>query len=206
GRTAYCSLIDIGKPKAGETIYISAACGGVGQLVGQISKLLGLKVIGSAGSDEKVDYLIKTLKFDAAFNYKKGNIVESLRAAAPEGINIYYDNVGGETLEAALEVLNRFGRVVLCGMSSIYNKATPYGIKNIILAILKSLKLEGFGASQFSDELEEQFFKDVKSWLENGDITYKEDITEGLDSTPEAILGMLQGKAFGKAIIKVADL
>ncbi|KAF9358055.1 hypothetical protein BGX26_002576 [Mortierella sp. AD094] len=141
-----------------------------------VLSLAGLTAYGSlieiAGSDEKVDYLLKTLKFDAAFNYKKGSIVESLRAAAPEGIDIYFDNVGGETLEAALE----------------------------------SLKLEGFVTNQFSDELKERFLKDVKSWLVNGDIVYKEDITEGLENTPEVFLGLFQGKAFGKAVIKVADL
>lgn len=112
GLTAYGSLKAVARPKAGETIYISAASGAVGQLVGQLAKLQGLKVIGSAGSDDKVDYLIKDLKFDAAFNYKKGPILDSLRKAAPKGIDIYYDNVGAEHLEAALEVLNKKGRIV----------------------------------------------------------------------------------------------
>ncbi|KAF9436796.1 hypothetical protein BGZ76_002980 [Entomortierella beljakovae] len=206
GFSAYGSLLEIGKPKSGETIFISAASGALGQLVGQISKRLGLRVVGTAGSSEKVKYLIDTLKFDAAFNYKDGNILESLRAAAPEGIDIYYDNVGGEILDAALEALNRFGRIVISGLISGYNTTTPYGYNNLLSVVTKSLKIQGYVVNEFSEELRQTFVRDVKSWLLNDEITYKEDITEGVEHTPEALLGLLQGKNFGKAVVKVSDL
>ncbi|KAF8931569.1 putative zinc-type alcohol dehydrogenase-like protein PB24D3.08c [Dissophora ornata] len=206
GFTAYSSFFEIGKPKAGETIFISAASGAVGQVVGQLAKLKGLRVIGSAGSDDKVEYLLKTLKFDAAFNYKKGNILESLRAAAPEGIDIYYENVGGETLEAALEVFNNHGRIVVCGMISSYNAVTPYGVKNLFQVVAKRLKMEGFIVNDYSDEVRERFEKEVKAWLLEGKIVYKEDITVGLENATEAFVGMLQGKNFGKAVVEIADL
>ncbi|KAF9426315.1 hypothetical protein BGZ76_002816 [Entomortierella beljakovae] len=206
GFTAYGGLLDIGQPKAGETIYISAASGAVGQLVGQIAKLKGLRVIGSAGSDDKVEFLLKELKFDVAFNYKKGKIVDSLRAAAPEGIDIYYDNVGGESLEAALHVLRLHGRVIVCGMVSGYNTDDTYHVKNLVLISSKRLTIKGFLVLEFSQELQQRFNKDVTGWFLNGDIVYKEDITNGLDDAPEAFVGLFDGKNFGKALVKIADL
>ncbi|KAF9358046.1 hypothetical protein BGX26_002567 [Mortierella sp. AD094] len=206
GFTAYGSLLDIGQPKAGETIYISAASGAVGQLVGQIARLKGLRVVGSVGSDDKVDYLLKELKFDAAFNYKKGKIVSSLRAAAPEGIDIYYDNVGGEALEAALGVLKPHGRIIACGMVSGYNSDEGYNVKNLFQIVAKRLAIKGFSVLDFNEELNERFRKDVTEWFLNGDIVYKEDITEGLEDAPEAFVGLFQGKNFGKALVKIADL
>ncbi|KAF8938366.1 hypothetical protein EDD21DRAFT_439991 [Dissophora ornata] len=206
GMTAYSSLKIIGQPKAGETIFISAASGAVGQLVGQIAKKLGLRVVGSAGSDDKVDFLLKDLKFDAAFNYKKGKIVDSLRAAAPEGIDIYYENVGGETLDAALEVMNTHGRIIACGMISQYNTANPYGVKNLMYIVSKRITMRGFIVSDFAAECGADFVKDVGSWLSNGEIIYKEDIADGIESAPDAFVGMLQGKNFGKQVVKIADL
>ncbi|KAG9070235.1 hypothetical protein KI688_009569 [Linnemannia hyalina] len=206
GLTAYASLKIIGQPKAGETIFVSAASGAVGQLVGQMAKKLGLRVVGSAGSDDKVDYLLKELKFDAAFNYKKnGTILENLKRAAPEGIDIYYENVGGETLEAALEVMKNHGRVIACGMISQYNTQEPYGIRNLSHIVSKRITMRGFIASDFAGE-SEVFGKDVGSWLINKEIIYREDIADGIDASPEAFLGMLQGKNFGKAVVKIADL
>ncbi|KAF9202007.1 hypothetical protein BGZ49_007814 [Haplosporangium sp. Z 27] len=205
GLTAYGSLKKIGKPKAGETIFISAASGAVGQLVGQMSKRLGLRVIGSAGSDEKVEYLLKDLKFDAAFNYKKGSILENIRAAAPDGVDIYYENVGGETLEAVLQVMNRFSRIIGCGMISGYNTPNPYGVRNLFLIIAKSIKFQGFIFDEFEEDFAD-FIKDVGAWLANGEIIYKEDIADGIESAPDAFVGMLKGKNFGKQIVKIADL
>ncbi|KAK3829112.1 MAG: hypothetical protein J3Q66DRAFT_395326 [Benniella sp.] len=206
GITAYGSLLEIGKPKAGETIYVSAASGAVGQLVGQIAKRLGLRVIGSAGSDEKVEYLLKELKFDAAFNHRGGNILKSLRAAAPEGIDIYYENVGGEALDAALEVLNHHGRIVASGMITGYNTEAPYAYKNLINIVSRRLKIEGFISDDFSEETKANFERDVKAWLLSGEIVYREDVTFGLEKAPEAFLGLYQGKNFGKAVVKIADL
>ncbi|KAG0006517.1 hypothetical protein BGZ65_007134 [Modicella reniformis] len=206
GLTAYSSLKIIGQPKAGETIFISAASGAVGQLVGQIAKRLDLRVVGSAGSDDKVEYLLKELKFDAAFNYKKGNILESLRAAAPEGVDIYYENVGGETLEAALEVMKLHGRIIACGMISQYNTQNPYGVKNLVNIVGKRITMRGFIVSDFAAESGADFARDVGSWLVNGEIIYKEDIAVGIDNAPTAFVGMLQGKNFGKQVVKIADL
>ncbi|GJJ73507.1 hypothetical protein EMPS_05865 [Entomortierella parvispora] len=205
GQTAYSSLKAVAKPKAGETIYISAASGAVGQLVGQLAKLQGLRVVGSAGSDAKVEYLLKELKFDAAFNYKNGSVLESLREAAPEGIDIYYDNVGAEHLEAALEVLNKYGRVVACGQIADYNTKTPYGVKNLMYIVAKSLRVEGFLVTDYTRERKD-FLNEISQSILNGDIIYKEDITDGLDKAPEALIGIFHGKNFGKAVIKIADL
>lgn len=199
-------MLEIGQPKAGETIFISAASGAVGQLVGQIAKLKGLRVVGSAGSDQKVEFLLKELKFDAAFNYRKGNILESLRAAAPEGIDIYYDNVGGETLEAALDVLKTHGRIVVCGMISGYNTNESYHVKNLIQILLKRLTIKGFVVAEFNEEVKRSFQKDVTAWLLEDKIVYREDITEGLENAPEAFVGIFEGKNFGKAVVKIADL
>jgi len=205
--TAYSSLKIIGQPKAGETIFVSAASGAVGQLVGQMAKMMGLRVVGSAGSDEKVDYLIQELGFDAAFNYKKnGTILENLRRAAPEGIDIYYENVGGETLEAALEMMKNHGRVIACGMISQYNTQQPYGIRNLHHIVGKRITMRGFIVSDFVEQCASDFTRDVSSWLLNNEIIYKEDICDGLDKSPEAFVGMLQGKNFGKQVVKIADL
>lgn len=195
-----------GKPKAGDTLYVSAASGAVGQLVGQIAKTLGLRVVGSAGSDEKVAYLLNELKFDAAFNYKNGDILTSLKAAAPEGINIYFDNVGGRHLEAALEWMLPRGRVVICGQIGDYNTANPPGVRNLFVCVPKEISIQGFKVNNFSDELKAQFKKDVSEWLLSGKIIYREDITVGLENAPSAFIGMLKGKNFGKATVKIADL
>ncbi|KAF9115720.1 hypothetical protein BGX27_006667 [Mortierella sp. AM989] len=206
GLTAYGSLTNVAKLKAGETIYISSAFGAVGQLVGQMAKLKGLRVVGSVSSDDKVDYLLKQANLDAAFNYKKGNIVDSLRADAPEGIDIYYDNVGGEALEAALEVLKPFGRIIACGMVSGYDTKETYHVKNLSQIIGKRLNIQGILVFDYYQEIFKQFTEDVTQWYLNGDIVYKEDITDGLDNAPEAFVGLFSGKTFGKAVLKIADL
>ncbi|KAG0219489.1 hypothetical protein BGX33_002759 [Mortierella sp. NVP41] len=207
GFTAYSSLKKIGKPKRGETIFVSAAAGAVGQLVGQMAKKLGLRVVGSAGSDDKVDYLINELKFDAAFNYKKnGTILSHLRNVAPEGIDIYYENVGGETLEAALEVMNTHGRVIACGMISQYNTQKPYGIRNLGHIVAKRITMRGFINDDFAKEYMADFVKDVSKWLEADEIIYREDVCGGIDGSLEAFVGMLKGKNFGKQVVKIAAL
>lgn len=200
-------MIDIGEPKAGETIFISAAAGAIGQLVGQIAKLKGLRVIGSTSSDAKAEFLQRELGFDVVINYKKGNLVQLLReAAGPAGIDIYYDNVGGEILDATLEVIKDHGRILACGMVSSYNSKDGYNYKNLFRIVLKRLTIKGFLVLEFGQALQERFEKDVQTWLLNGDIRYKEDITEGLDNAPEAFVGIFEGKNVGKAVIKIADL
>ncbi|KAK3815883.1 MAG: hypothetical protein JOS17DRAFT_405478 [Linnemannia elongata] len=206
GLTAYAALKDIGKPKAGETIFISAASGAVGQLAGQLAKAWGLTTIGSAGSDEKVDYLLKEVGFDHAFNYKKRSAHEALKELAPNGIDIYFENVGGETLEAALDHLNTHGRIIACGMISQYNTRQPYGIKNLTQVVSKRLTIRGFIVADFHEQYFKDFFRDVKELLVNKKIVYRTDEAKGVAAAPEAFVGLLNGKNFGKQVVHVADL
>ncbi|KAG0267020.1 hypothetical protein BG011_009768 [Mortierella polycephala] len=206
GLTAYSSLKDIGQPKAGETIFISAASGAVGQLAGQLAKAWGLTVIGSVGSDDKVDYLLKEVGFHHAFNYKKRSVHEALKELAPKGIDIYFENVGGETLEAALDNMNTFGRVIACGMISQYNTREPYGIKNLMEVVVKRLTIRGFIVGDFHDKYFADFFRDVKDLLLKKEIVYRVDEAKGIEAAPEAFVGMLRGKNFGKQVVKIADI
>ncbi|KAF9284401.1 hypothetical protein BGZ68_004709 [Mortierella alpina] len=206
GLTAYAALKDIGKPKAGETIFISAASGAVGQLAGQLAKAWGLTVIGSAGSDEKVDHLLKNVGFDAAFNYKKRSAHDALKELTPKGIDIYFENVGGETLEAALDHMNNHGRIIACGMISQYNTTKPYGVKNLMQVVSKRLTIRGFIVADFQEQYFEDFFRDVKDMLVNKKIVYRVDEVKGIENAPKAFVGMLKGENFGKQVVKVADL
>ncbi|KAL4809240.1 hypothetical protein BDV18DRAFT_131556 [Aspergillus unguis] len=203
GLTAYSSLYEIGQPKKGETIFISAASGAVGQLVGQLCKHEGLKVIGSVGSDEKLDYITKDLGFDAGFNYKKEKPSDALARLAPNGIDIYYENVGGEHLEAALEALNNFGRVVVCGMISQYNSA-PYPIKNISYVLTKRLTMRGFivGDAGMGDKYTKEHQENVQKWIKDGSFKNLIHETEGIENAAEGLVGIFYGKNLGKAVLK----
>ncbi|KAI9243750.1 hypothetical protein BDA99DRAFT_429140 [Phascolomyces articulosus] len=205
GLTAYAGLLRYGKPKEGETLYISAASGAVGQIVGQLGKVLGLYVVGSAGSDDKVEYL-KEIGFDDAFNYKTaGDLTTKLAEVCPKGIDIYFENVGGKMLEAVINNCNAFGRIVACGMISQYNLEKPEGIHNIMQVVTKRLRIEGFIVSDSAD-MEQDFRRDMIKWISEGKIKYRETVVDGIEATPQAMIDMLQGKNFGKQVIKVADL
>ncbi|KAI8978618.1 hypothetical protein BDB01DRAFT_844091 [Pilobolus umbonatus] len=204
GETAYTGLIKFGKPVKGETLYVSAASGAVGQLVGQIGKILGLYVVGSAGSDEKVEYL-KQIGYDAAFNYKKEDPNKALGRLCPDGIDIYFENVGGKMLEAAINHANTFARIVCCGMISQYNRPDGEPIHNLAEVVSKSLILHGFIVFN-SPEMSEPFRRDVTQWLKNGEIQYKETIAEGFEKTGDALIDVLRGNNFGKQVVKVANL
>ncbi|MCJ1381721.1 hypothetical protein MMC17_004832 [Xylographa soralifera] len=227
GLTAYCSLYEIGKPKKGETIFISAASGAVGQIVGQIAKHEGLTVIGSVGSDEKLELIVKELGFDGGFNYKKEKTSEALRRLAPKGVDIYYDNVGGEQLEAALDAMADWGRigklfipmvtrrcadaeVVACGMISGYNKLPEerYGVKTLFQIIGKRLTMQGFVVpdENMGPKYRKEFNENMAKWIHDGSFKVKEDVTVGIDNAATAFVGMLEGKNFGKAVLKIADL
>ncbi|TAQ83543.1 hypothetical protein B7494_g8127 [Chlorociboria aeruginascens] len=210
GLTAYSSLYAIGKPSKGETIFISAASGAVGQIVGQLARHEGLRVIGSVGSDEKLDFIMNELNFDGGFNYKKEKPADALKRLAPDGIDIYYENVGGEQLEAALDALNQFGRIVACGMISQYNKIETerYGIKNVLQFVTKRLTMSGFIVSDknMGPLYTKSHQENVSKWLHEGSFKAKTSITEGIDNAPEGFVGMLQGKNFGKAVLMIADL
>lgn len=204
GLTAYYGLKEIGKPKKGETLYVSAAAGAVGQLVGQFGKAMGLHVVGSAGTDEKVEYL-KTIGFDEAFNYKNGDIEENLRKYCPNGIDIYFEGVGGKMLDAVLAVANEFARIVACGMISQYNLSKPEPIYNLMNIVTKRIKFDGFIIMDHMD-YEEKFLKEVTPLLVSGQVKYKEDIANGIENTPDALIRVLRGENFGKQVVHVADL
>lgn len=209
GLTAYSSFYEIGKPVKGETIFISAASGAVGQLVGQLAKHEGLRVIGSVGSDEKLEYITKELDFDGGFNYKTEKPLDALSRLAPDGVDIYYENVGGEQLEAAIDSMNVGGRIIACGMISQYNKKPEesYGVKNLIYIVAKRLTIRGFivsdkdmGPVYLADRN-----KNISKWLHEGTFKAKISVTDGIDNAPAGLIGMLEGKNFGKAVLRIAD-
>ncbi|KAJ5226325.1 hypothetical protein N7468_007550 [Penicillium chermesinum] len=193
----------IGKPKKGETIFVSAASGAVGQIVGQLAKHEGLRVIGSVGSDEKLDFILKDLGFDAGFNYKKEKPADALKRLAPEGIDIYYENVGGEHMEAALDSLRQWGRVVLCGLISEYNSA-PYPITNISNVLTKRLTVRGFIV--FDPDMGPLHVKahqeNVAKWIKDGSFKVRLHQTDGIDNAADGLIGIFTGKNFGKAVLK----
>jgi NADPH-dependent curcumin reductase CurA len=202
GMTAYTSFYEIGRAKKGETFFVSAASGAVGQAVGQIAKREGLYVVGSAGSDDKVQYL-KEIGFDAAFNYKTENIAEALAKYCPKGVDIYFDNVGGETLEAVINAANTHARFIMCGMISQYNTPEKYGIKNLVQVVGKRLLLQGFIVSDLAPKYAQEFSENVEKWLHEGSIKYREDIADGLEKGAAAFVDMLHGRNFGKAMIGI---
>jgi NADPH-dependent curcumin reductase CurA len=206
GLTAYYGLLEIGKPKEGETIFVSAASGAVGSVVCQIAKIKGCYVVGSAGSDEKASWLLEEAGVDAAFNYKKiDNVVAEVGKKCPKGIDVYYENVGGVHLQAALEHMNKFGRIVMCGMIAIYNATEPVpGPSNLDYIIAKQLTMQGFIVSDHFDRLG-QFYADMGKWIAEEKIKWKETIVEGLENAPRALIGLFKGDNFGKMIVKVGD-
>lgn len=207
GLTAYSSLYEIGKGKKGEVIFISSAAGAVGQVVGQLAKHEGLKVFGSVGSDEKLKFITEDLGFDGGFNYKKEKPIDALKRLSPDGIDIYYENVGGEQLEAALEMLKSFGRIVGCGMISQYNLPADqrYGVKNVSLIPGKNLTFRGFlvGAPDFGPKWSGEHQKNVGKWIAEGTFKATFSETEGIEHGPEGFIGMLKGENFGKAVLKI---
>jgi NADPH-dependent curcumin reductase CurA len=205
GFTAYVGLLDIGKPKEGDTVFVSTAAGAVGSLACQIAKIKGCRVVGSTGSDAKVEWLLEEAGIDAAFNYKEtDNLFDEFQKKCPEGIDIYFDNVGGTHLEAAIDSMNNHGRVVFCGMISIYNATRPpRAPRNLISAISKRLRLQGFIVSDHYDRLP-QFLEDMGQWRKQGQIHWKETIVHGLENAPKAFLALFSGDSFGKMLVKLS--
>jgi NADPH-dependent curcumin reductase CurA len=202
GLTAYAGLLRTASFKEGDAVFVSGAAGAVGGQVGQIAKLKGAsRVIGSAGSDEKVKLLTEEYGFDAAFNYKDGDVSRQLRAAAPDGIDVYFDNVGGDHLEAAIGSLNRDGRIAVCGMISVYNNTEPApGPKNLARLIQTRGRIEGFLVGDHYD-LQPQFVEEVGPWVREGRLKYRETFVEGIENNLEAFLGVLRGDNTGKMIV-----
>ena len=204
GLTAYVGLLKIGELKEGDTVFVSAASGAVGSVACQIAKTKGCHVIGSAGSEEKVKWLVDQAGIDNAFNYKEVNdISEHLRKICPDNIDIYFDNVGGKHLEAALDNMKTFGRIVLCGMISQYNSSSPLpGPSNLMLAITNRLKLQGFIVRDHYNMLNE-FHAAMAKWIDQGNIKWKETVSEGIENAPKAFLGLFKGENFGKMLVKI---
>ncbi|MFI9238630.1 NADP-dependent oxidoreductase [Streptomyces cinnamoneus] len=204
GMTAYAGLLEVASFQEGDTVFVSGAAGAVGSLVGQIAKLKGAaRVIGSAGSDEKVQVLLDEHGFDAAFNYKKGPVAEQLKEAAPDGIDVYFDNVGGEHLEAALGALNLKGRVTICGMIAQYNATEPVpGPRNMVNILAKRLRVQGMIVSDH-EALRPQFVQEVGGWIRSGELTYRETVVQGIENAAEAFLGLLRGENTGKMIVSL---
>jgi hypothetical protein len=204
GLTAYAGLLRTAALKEGDVVFVSGAAGAVGSQVGQIAKLKGAsRVIGSAGSDEKVKLLVEEYGFDAAFNYKNGSVSEQLREAAPDGIDVYFDNVGGDHLEAAIGSLNEGGRIVICGMISVYNNTEPApGPRNLARLIQTRGRIEGFLVGDHYD-FQPQFVQEVGPWIASGALKYRETIVEGIENNLEAFLGVLRGDNTGKMIVKL---
>jgi NADPH-dependent curcumin reductase CurA len=206
GLTAYFGLLEIGQPKEGETVVVSGAAGAVGMAVGQIAKIKGCRVIGIAGSDEKVKYLVDELGFDGAFNYKTTkNYVEELKKLCPKGIDVYFDNVGGAITDAVIPLLNVKARMSICGQISQYNVEKPEtGPRWLWALIVKQARVEGFLVFQFFDKFGPAA-AEMAGWIKEGKLKYREDIVEGFENLPRAFIGMLQGDNTGKRLVKVAD-
>ncbi|MFE0916799.1 NADP-dependent oxidoreductase [Streptomyces nigra] len=204
GLTAYAGLLRTAAFKEGDAVFVSGAAGAVGSQVGQIARLKGAsRVIGSAGSDEKVKLLVEEYGFDAAFNYRNGPVAEQLKQAAPDGIDVYFDNVGGEHLEAAIGRLNRGGRIAVCGMISVYNDTEPApGPRNLARLIQTRGRIEGFLVGDHYD-LQPQFVQEVGPWVASGELKYRETAVEGIENNLEAFFGVLRGDNIGKMIVKL---
>lgn len=205
GLTAYVGLLKIAELKDGETVFVSAASGAVGAVVCQIAKAKGCKVVGSAGSDEKVAWLKNEIGIDAAFNYKKADIAAELAKACPGGIDVYFENVGGKHLDAALLHLKNFGRIAVCGMIEQYNASTPQpGPSNFIMVIPKRLRIQGFIVSDHFD-MQPKFLGDMGKWIAAGKMKWQETVVDGLENAPQAFLGLFKGENKGKMLVKVGS-
>ena len=210
GFTAYAGLIYIGEPKAGETVVVAAATGAVGANVGQIAKLKGCRVVGVAGGADKCEYAVKELGFDACIDRNVDNLSEQIEAACPNGIDVYFENVGGAVFKAVLPLLNPNARIPLCGLISQYNSSSlPDGpdFSGAMMGafLVKKIKVQGFIIFDDFNHKYEEFSQQMIAWIKNGDIKYREHLIEGLDNAPEAFIGLLDGKNFGKLVVKVAD-
>ncbi len=205
GATAYFGLLEIGQPVAGETVLVSGAAGAVGSLVGQIAKIKGCRAVGIAGSDEKVAHITGDLGLDAAYNYKTSDDHrESVRSGCPNGVDVYFDNVGGVITDAVFQNMNEKGRVSICGQISQYNLESPeHGPRHLWHLIVKRLKVQGFLVFDFADRYSEAFTQMAK-WIDEGKLKYREDIVQGIGNAPAAFIGMLGGDNMGKRLIEVA--
>jgi NADPH-dependent curcumin reductase CurA len=208
GMTAYFGLLEIGRPKPGETVVVSAASGAVGAVVGQIAKLKGCRAVGVAGGPEKCRYVVDELGFDACVDHRAPDLPEKLAAACPKGADVYFENVGGATWNAVFPLLNVYGRVPVCGMIAHYSDTAPPPGPDRTPALMRSvltrrLTLRGFLVFDFVAR-QGEFLSEMRGWVRDGKIKYREDVIEGLEKAPEGLIGLLKGKNFGKLLVKVA--
>jgi NADPH-dependent curcumin reductase CurA len=204
GMTAYVGLLDIGQPKPGETVVVSAASGAVGSAVGQIAKIKGCRAVGVAGSPDKCEHVVRDLGFDSCVNYRKGDLLASLQEACPSGIDVYFENVGGDVLRAVLRLLNLNARIPLCGLISEYNDTEIGPGPNLRPLLFNRALVKGFIVSDHMARMGE-FLKDCGGWVREGRLKYREDIAVGLEKAPEAFIGLLQGRNFGKQLVRVGE-
>jgi NADPH-dependent curcumin reductase len=202
GMTAYVGLYDLGQPKPDETVVVSAAAGAVGSVVGQLAKIRGCRAVGIASSKEKCDYAVRELGFDACVSYRVPDLAAVLRDACPNGIDVYFDNVGGDVLKAVLRVVNPFARIPLCGIISQYNATELPPGPNLGPVLVNRVTIRGFIVSDHVDRMP-QFLTDVSRWLREGRLKYREDVVEGLDRAPEAFIGLLRGRNLGKLLVNI---
>jgi NADPH-dependent curcumin reductase len=204
GMTAYVGLLDIGRPRPGETVVVSAASGAVGSAVGQIARIKGARAVGIAGSPDKCDYVVRELGFDACVNYKTGDLPAALRAACPSGIDVYFENVGGDVLRAVMTLLNQNARIPLCGLISEYNATELAPGPNLLPLLFNRALVQGFIVSDHMSRMGD-FLKDCGGWVREGRLAHREDVVTGLEKAPEAFIGLLQGKNFGKLLVRVGE-
>jgi NADPH-dependent curcumin reductase len=203
GVTAYVGLLDIGKPEPGQTVVVSGAAGAVGGVVGQIAKLKGCRAVGIAGGPDKCRFVVEQLGFDACLDYKAGDLRGQLKAATPQGVDVYFDNVGGEILDTVLPRMNPFSRLPLCGLISQYNATEAYGVKNFRHILVNRIKVQGFIVFDFAERYPAAR-ADLAQWLAEGRLRHHETVAEGLRAAPAAFLGMLRGANLGKQLVRLA--
>ena len=203
GMTAYFGLKEIGQPKPGETVVVSAASGAVGSVVGQLAKLRGCNAVGIAGGQEKCDYVKRSLGFDACVDYKAGNLHRDLKAACPKGIDVFFDNVGAEILDTTLRLTNVFARVVVCGMIAEYNATVPYAMKNLRSVLVNRIRMQGMIVFDWKDRYGEAL-EALAGYFAEGKLEYRESVVEGLENAPKGLISLLKGGNFGKQLVKLA--
>ena len=205
GMTAYFGLLEVGQPKAGETVVVSGAAGAVGQTVGQVAKQLGCRVVGIAGGKDKCDFVVNALGFDACIDYKSGSVKDGLKEHCPQGVDVYFDNVGGDILDAVLTRINLHARIVICGAISQYNNTTPVkGPSNYMALLVNRARMEGMVVFDYAPRYKEGVAR-LAGWLQDGSIQSRTDVVDGLENFPSALLMLFEGKNFGKLVLKVAD-
>jgi NADPH-dependent curcumin reductase CurA len=202
--TANVAQLDIGRPRPGETVVVSAAAGAVGSVAGQIARIKGCRAVGIAGSDEKCRYVVDELGFDACINYKTQDLNKALKEACPSGVDVDFENVGGKVLDAVLRRINRGARIPLVGLIADYNATEPPPGPNLMPLLVNRALIQGFIVADHP-ERQADFLRDVSGWLKQGKLKYREDVVEGLENAPKAFLGLFRGENFGKLIVLVGD-